>query len=86
MPGGQTAGGSRPSSRKVSESSWATVPARSGPPKCSRFSAALNGYFPNLLAVDGCRDIVIAIGNKLPRPCEIAHRRKLEDISHGKHC
>ena len=59
---------------------------RSGPPKRSRFSAALNGYFPNLLAVDGCRDIVIAIGNKLPRPCEIAHRRKLEEISHAKHC
>jgi len=59
---------------------------QSGPPKRSRFSAALNGYFPNLLAVDGCRDIVIAIGNKLPRPCEIEHRRKLEEISHGKHC
>src|SRR5664279_1653936 len=45
-----------------------------------------HGYFPNLLAVDGCRDIVIAIGNKLPRPCEIAHRRKPKEISHGKNC
>ena len=54
--------------------------------KRSRFSAALNGHFPTLLAVDGCRDIVIAIGNKLPRPCEIAHRRNLEEISHGQHC
>jgi hypothetical protein len=27
----------------------------------------LCGYFPNLTGVDGCRDIVIAISNKLPR-------------------
>jgi hypothetical protein len=26
------------------------------------------------------------MGNKLPRPCETAYRRKLEEISHGKHC
>lgn len=42
-------------------------------------------HIENLLAVDGCRDIVIAMGNKLPRPCETAYRRKLEEISHGKH-
>ena len=40
----------------------------------------------NWSAVDGCRYILIAMSNKLPRQCETVHRRNLEEISHGQHC
>jgi hypothetical protein len=43
-------------------------------------------YFPNLPAVDGCRDIVIAMSNNLPRQMQTVSRRNLEEISHGQHC
>jgi len=36
------------------------------PEAITPLNAALTGYFPNLPAVKGWRDIVIAMGNKLP--------------------
>ena len=37
------------------------------PEAIASLNPELTGYFPNLPAVDGCRDIVIAMSNKLPR-------------------
>jgi len=58
---------------------------QSGPPKRSRFSAALNGISPNLL-LRWMPRYCHRDRQQIPRPCEIEHRRKLEEISHGKHC
>jgi hypothetical protein len=44
----------------------ASVPERH-PEPIRPANPALTGYFPNLPAVDGCRDIAIAMSNILPR-------------------
>jgi hypothetical protein len=57
------------------------------PEAITPLNAALTGYFPNLPAVKGWRDIVIAMSNKLSignaRQCIAGN---LEEISHGQHC
>jgi hypothetical protein len=42
-------------------------------------------YFRGLPAVDGYRDIVTAISNKLPRKMRDSAARNLGEISHGQY-
>ncbi|HWJ18449.1 MAG TPA: hypothetical protein VNR65_06965 [Geobacterales bacterium] len=57
------------------------------PEAITPLNAALTGYFPNLPAVEGLRDIVVAMCNTLSMTMrDSASPRNLEEIGHGQHC